>query len=402
MVLFLLFACTVDGPTKDSDKESVPVEDSEGDSPGTDSSVDSVPVDTGACEPGTGEQGQVLVGDIQGRVVWTVDFDATAEAAGKTDCTYTRVYTGRQRIDQDYLCPDCTWLGQATAEMTVGYENCYLQIDDAAQIREEVLGLAEVDGSLHLMRTGNVNVSPRDLAAIVGDASDFRFTSSSTSDVDEGGQVTLSLDGGFLIREDCFYADDPTVPLTEPSACGWPRNSPGGPNSTYLLVDGEIFPNVRLEDQCEGEVDLWDFRGRYLIVDMAATNCGPCQEMAAAAEAFKVKAEEEGLDVELITLLADSLSTVNLPADLATRQQWADTYGLSSPVLGDEGFAYALFPPYFEDGSAGYPTSAVIAPDGRLLGLYGGFGVRLDSDGNVVGNTYDDLADMIRADMAAQ
>ncbi len=402
MLLTLLFACTGESPTKDSTKESLPVEDSGGDSEETDSPVDSVPVDTGACDPGSGQEGQLLVGDIQGRVVWTVDFDPAAEALGKTDCSYTRVYAGRQRIDQDYLCPTCTWLGQATAEMTVGYESCYLQIDDAAQIREEVLGLAEVDGSLHLMRAGNVNVTPRDLAAIVGDASDFQFTSSSTSDMDEGGQVTLTLNGGFLIRDDCFYADDPTLPLTEPSACGWPRNNPGGPNSSYVLADGEIFPNVRLEDQCDAEVDLWDFRGRYLIIDMAATNCGPCQQMAAEAEAFKAKAEEEGLDVELITLLADSLSTVNLPADLATRQLWADTYGISSPVLGDEGFAYALFPPYFDDGSAGYPTSAVVAPDGRLLGLVGGFGVRLDAEGNVVGNTFDDMAALIQADMAAQ
>ncbi|HNH45739.1 MAG TPA: redoxin domain-containing protein [Myxococcota bacterium] len=402
MLIFLLVACTGQEPAKDSTKESQPVEDSGGDSGATDSPGESVPLDTGACDPGEGAEGQLLVGDIQGRVVWTVDFDAAAEATGKTDCTYTRVYSGRQRIDRDYLCPDCTWMGQATAEMTVGYEDCYLQIDDAPQIKEEMLGLAEVEGSLHLMRSGSVNVTPRDLAPIEGDTSDFQFTSSSTSELDSGGQATLTLNGGFLIRKDCFYADDPTLPLTEPSACGWARNNPGGPVDSYVLVDGGIFPNVRLEDQCEGEVDLWDFRGSYLIVDMAATNCGPCQQMAGAAEAFKVKAEEAGLDVELVTLLADSLSTVNVPADLATRQLWADTYGLSSPVLGDEGFAYALFPPYFDDGSAGYPTSAVIAPDGRLLGMIGGFGVRLDDQGNVVGNTFDDMAALIEADMAAQ
>ncbi len=400
----ILVACAGGEGAKDSGKESQAVEDSEGggDSEIRDSVSDSTVVDTGECTPGTAEEGQILVGDIQGRIVWTADFDAAAEATGKTDCTYTRVYSGNQRIDQDYLCPDCSWLGQATAEMIVGYEDCYLQIDDAPQIRQEVLGLMEVEGALHVLRSGSVNVSPRDLAAIEGDASEFQFTSSSTSDSDGGGQVTLTLNGGFFLREDCSYAVDPTVPLTEQSSCGWPRNNPGGPNSSYVLTEGEIFPNVRLEDQCAGEVDLWDFRGSYLIVDMAATNCGPCQQMASEAEAFKAKAEEEGLEVELITLLADSLSTVNLPADLATRQLWVDTYGLSSPVLGDEGFAYALFPPYFEDGSAGYPTSAVIAPDGRLLGMYSGFGYRTDQDGNVVGNTYDDLADMIRADMAAQ
>ena len=36
---------------------------------------------------------------------------------------------------------------------------------------------------------------------------------------------------------------------TEPYACGWPLNNPGGPNSGWNVATGAVFPNVRLDDE---------------------------------------------------------------------------------------------------------------------------------------------------------
>jgi hypothetical protein len=97
--------------------------------------------------------------------------------------------------------------------------------------------------------------------------------------------------------------------------------------------------------------------------------------MAEEAEAFRARMDAACVPVELVTLLVDSLRTVNVPADLDTRVAWADAFGLTSPVLGDEGYGYALFPEALglESGMS-VPSIAVVAPDGTVLYLASGFG----------------------------
>lgn len=313
---------------------------------------------------------------LTGSITWTLAFDEAAEAAGYVDCTYTRVYEQVEVSHQGYLCPDCRLVGAGSTLMTEGYEDCFLQISDADIDRPEHLGLGEVEGALHLFRAGNLNVSLADMGAVVGEDGTYAVAWEDEGELDSGGTMLLSAAGELVEGTAAdVLLDDVTGARTEPYTCGWPLNSPGGPNPSWEVTDGELFPNVRLADQCGEPVDLWDFRGHYLVIDSSAPNCGPCQVMAEGAEAFKARMEAACAPIEMITLLNESLSAINKPASLETQQAWVEEFGLTSPVLADEGAAYALFPDYLgiESGMS-YPAVIVVDPDGNVLYGSTGFG----------------------------
>ena len=313
---------------------------------------------------------------LAGTITWDLDFDADAEAAGYVDCTYTRAYDEMVEVgDQPYLCPDCSVITTGVGVMTTGYDDCYTQISDSDAERVEHFGIGTVDGETHFFRTGVENVSLGDLGAIV-DGDVWAVAWEDTSDLDEGGTMTLSAAGEIVAgtAEDVLV-EDVTGARTEPYTCGWPMNNPGGPVESWTVADGEVFPNVRLEDQCGEAMDLWDFRGYYLVIDSSAVNCGPCQQMAETAEAFRTRMAVTCAPVEMVTLLNASLSSINQPADLDTRLEWAKEFGITSPILADKGAGYALLPEYLgqEDGMS-FPSIVVLDPEGRVIYGSSGFG----------------------------
>jgi thiol-disulfide isomerase/thioredoxin len=408
MILYLL-ACTPEpgksSSIKDDSGSETGVSESEAldSEPPTDS--DSIPPD---CEEPAAPESRVegnapvLAREISGSVTWSLDFDSALEALGYQDCQYTRVYTGTERIDQQYLCPDCTFLAPAEADMVEGYSDCYLQIDDAEQLRTEMLGLgpaSDGSGELAFYRRSGENLAPGELGPATLEGEQLLVSWSDEVVLETGESYLLEASGELSLVEGTELLKDPEDPRTEPYACGWALNDPGG-DVAYLVEDGAVFPTARFEDQCGERPALRDFRGYYLVVDVSATNCGPCQQMAERAEAFKHKLKADCIPVEMVTLLAESLSTINIPASLETRQDWAATYGLNSPILGDEGFGYALLPEYMGyDGGMSYPTTVVLDPEGKLLGGFGGFGVMVDQSGQEIGSTFDDIEALIRSDL---
>lgn len=347
------------------------------------------PGDTGeevVCEPVSEEPPERFQGDeprpartLSGSVTWTVDFDADAEALGYVDCQYTRDYAELvEVVDEGWVCPSCRWMVAGEAEMTAGYQECYLQLDSADAVRVEQLGVGSVGGVDHFFRSGNDNVELADTESVVVDEADFDVAWESEGELGDGGSATLSATGHFTqATSESVLVEDPRAPHTEPYACGWPLMNPGGPVESWAIVDGGVLPNARLMDACTERVDLWDFRGRYLVIDASSPNCGPCQAMAEGAEAFKAQMEAECLHVELVTLLNQELSAVNLPADGLTLVAWKQEFGLSSPVLADKGYGYALFPDYLSPGETGMslPSTVVVGPDGRVIGGATGFSV---------------------------
>ncbi len=349
-----------------------------------DSGTDSAS-DTGSCvetpappatrNPGSGPRSaQRLTGEIR----WTLDFDAAAEATGMRDCDYARSYDDvTETTLQGWLCPDCEVLAVGTSVMTRGWADCYAQISDAAAERVESLGLGEVDGVPHFRRSGSANVVLGDMGAVTErDDGAFDVTWTDTSDLDAGGTMTLLAEGTLTLdTHPTATVPDPEGVITEPYACGWPQNSPGGPNAAWAVTDGEVFPNLRLEDQCGESFDTWDLRGYYTIVDASAPDCGPCQLMASTAEDFRAEMEAACLPVQMVTLLVAGLGNINNPAPLDVRQAWVEEFGLTSPVLGDLGAGYALLPRYLgRDSGMSFPSVAVLAPDGTVLGGQAGFG----------------------------
>ena len=369
-MLLFVFACVPleeDSTDKGGDTDEAVDTDTAGDS-GATCVEEPTPPDT-KDTGGAPRVAREMVADV----TWTLEFDETAEAGGYVDCSYRRVYDAQIEVaDQGYLCPSCDLVTTGTAVMTEGYDDCFLQIDDADAERTELLGLAEVDGVPHFFRSDSENVTLRDMGEVDGATVSW----SDEATIETGGAMVLAAIGTFAVAEsDTVTLADPNGAQTTPYSCGWPMNNPGGPNAEWPLVAGEIVPNVRLEDQCGEAVDLWDFRGYYLVIDASSPNCGPCQAMASEAEAFRARMDEACVPVELITLLNASLSAVNEPADLETRLAWAEEYDLTSPVLADRGFAYALFPAFLvQEGGMSLPSTLVVDPEGRLLYGASGFG----------------------------
>jgi len=349
------------------------------DPPEPDSAEDSA-LDTGECawiEAVAGEKdtgsGPRTARTLTGSVEWHVDFDAAAEAAGYSDCSYSRDYNAMiEHTDLAYLCPDCTLITQGLAEMSADDDACYTQISSTEGTRVEQLGLVESeDGTVTLYRGGKENIT----LAEAGDWADGATVWTDSATLDDGAVFDLAAAASLQLGESAATVDDPAGARTEPYACGWPLFSPGGLSQSYTAAVGDTLPNARLTDQCGEGVDLWDFRGRFVVIDASSPNCGPCQEMAGKAEAFKAEMEDLCIDVELVTLLNASLSEVNLPADPDTVAEWVSAFGLTSPVLADRGFAYAVLAPATRpEGGMSLPTIAVLDPDGKVIYLDTGFG----------------------------
>jgi len=87
---------------------------------------------------------------------------------------------------------------------------------------------------------------------------------------------------------------------------------------------GEIAANFTLQDQNGDNVSLYDYHGNVILMDFTADWCGPCREKAETAEEFFQQYKDKGFMYILIVIEGD-------PA------VWAETYGLTFPVLNDNG-----------------------------------------------------------------
>lgn len=130
---------------------------------------------------------------------------------------------------------------------------------------------------------------------------------------------------------------------------------------------------------------LHDFAGEYVIVDISAMDCGPCQSAAGSEEAFVEEMASAGIPVHVITLLAPSLSDTAGSPTQRQLQQWIDAFELSSPVLADRVWGLSVVGQPLGD-NFGYPTFVVVSPELEVLEISTGFG------------SFDDMGATITAD----
>ena len=94
---------------------------------------------------------------------------------------------------------------------------------------------------------------------------------------------------------------------------------------------GSYVCDFKLTDQDGEDFNLYDHRGKIIILDFSAMWCGPCKSAAMSVDALVEKFGKENV-VYVTLLIENSYGEDPSQADL---ESWANTYGINiSPVLG--------------------------------------------------------------------
>jgi hypothetical protein len=304
---------------------------------------------------------------ISGELTWQVTFDADAQAAGATDCSYTRTYQGVEDRSAPWRCPACDAIFHADVVLTAGASDCFPQLSpDAPPDEAEWIGYGDgvwYRGSEIAREQGTARGDETMVAvanAVMGQA------------VPAGGLVDFTVAGNLTLGKE---EGDPDHGFVAPAsyACGWPKADPPPYQGDYLVAIGKTMPDGLLLDACEEPVRLHDFQGRYLLLKMSARDCVPCQAMAKEEEAWVADLGAQGVDVQVITLLARSLAQPLAPTSTAMLEAWATKFDLTSPILGDRALGAAIFLPLYPETLA-YPSWLLVDPDLRVMQYGSGFG----------------------------
>jgi thiol-disulfide isomerase/thioredoxin len=123
-------------------------------------------------------------------------------------------------------------------------------------------------------------------------------------------------------------------------------------------VDSPIAPDFTLLDLEGRPVSLADFRGKTVVIDFWATWCPPCLFQVPELNEFWRDHRETG---EVVVLgVAVDVEGAEAVAP------WVAEQNVEYPILiGDEDLAR-------EFGAMGFPTLAIVTPDGRLDSLHVG------------------------------
>jgi thiol-disulfide isomerase/thioredoxin len=94
---------------------------------------------------------------------------------------------------------------------------------------------------------------------------------------------------------------------------------------------GEIAFDFMLSDQFGYDVQLYQFYGHPIVLDLVAMWCGPCEDQAAGGQALWDEFGDQGL---IYAALLEDNAGYEEPS-LADAEDWVSTYELTHPVLVD-------------------------------------------------------------------
>jgi peroxiredoxin len=121
---------------------------------------------------------------------------------------------------------------------------------------------------------------------------------------------------------------------------------------------GDAAPDFALPDLQGRTVRLADYRGKAVVVDFWATWCPPCLFQVPELNAFWKKHRDAG-DVVVIGISVDTEGAEVVGP-------WVAEQAVEYPILlGDEALARRF-------GAQGFPTLALVRPDGTLDSLHVG------------------------------
>ena len=347
---------------------------------------------TTTSDGGAGGGGGSPISDIEmlsGDVVWTVTFDATAIAAGATNCTYTRHYEAVQDASAPWLCPDCEVMFRADVTMPQGQADCFSQVSTTAPETSEWIGYG---GGRYFRGLGGPFTDQG--TADVTDASVSTVNSVPDLDAAVGGTMDFAIAGTLTrskVEGDVFNGFRP--PATY--ACGWPKSDLPAYTGDYTITKGGTLPDGLFKDACDETVRLHDLNGAqlnggqpgaYMVVDMAARDCPPCKTMASEEEAFIADMAAQGITVRVVTLLAPSLEDTLGTTTKIMLKGWINTYDLTSPVLADRGWGLSIFLPAIGEANIGYPSWVLVDPNLKVMDFGVGFGDFSDIETAIAGD----------------
>lgn len=322
---------------------------------------------------------------LEGQITWSLSFDADALAAGAFDCSYRRQYAGLEDRSTPWLCEDCTVQFRADVQVSDADLDCYAQIGSTPEPRPvERLGWSGAD-----LWRGGALYSPMFAQGPWHDAAPEPGVVQALG-VSWQGTVALATGSAQLSAAGVLTTHrtvgDPWHGLHPPgvSRCGWPRVEVPPYAGAYALRIGQQLPDGLLADACGEALRLHELSQRYVVVDISAADCPPCQAMAADAEDFVDAMAQLHREVEIVTLLSTSLGAPFEPAPTELLLDWTETFGLSSPVLGERGFGLAMALSAFPDVLS-YPTWIVVSPSMEVIEIgqgYGGWGPMYDTIAN--------------------
>lgn len=317
---------------------------------------------------------------IKGDVTWKVTFDATAKMAGAKDCSYTRHYDGTEDESARWLCPTCDVTLKADVTMPMGEMDCYAQLSMTPYSKTEWLGWAKDQWQ----RGAGGPMTAQ------GTITNMNGKIALTNHVDMvmppmGGMASFDISGSLDVAD---AMGDPLHGFVAPAkyACGWPKADPPKYTGDYVLKKGAVVPDGILTDACSEPVRFHDFKGDWLVIEMSARDCPPCQAMASGEEKFVTDMAAQGIKVHVLTLLAPSLADPLGDTTLPMLKTWISTYKLKSPVLEDRGWGISEFEPAIGAMSLGYPSWVIVDPNLKVIDFMSGFGTWDDFKTEILAN----------------
>lgn len=139
-------------------------------------------------------------------------------------------------------------------------------------------------------------------------------------------------DGDGIPDGDELASGDPLDPFLWPDD-RWPDFSANAEITNGGYGFGDQMPNFQFYDQFDQEVDLHQFYGMVVLLDLSAGWCIPCRDLAEEAQEHYEEERDRGF-VVIHLMVQNNFS--NEPG-LNFLQSWADEYGLTFPVVRQPG-----------------------------------------------------------------